>query len=168
MFFNCQFIHSLKVTNRSAHFKFLFLVLISPRFLALLQMAGNADPQEEAIDLSMENGYLSDAAATYNILAPFVPCNLCGKLIAKKALRIHSMVHTGERRYSCDICGTGFMKKGDLNRHSRTHTGERPFKCTLCHRAFNRKYLLRDHVAHSHKEENSKTWKMLTQVIIIT
>ena len=123
-------------------------------FVALLQMNGG-DSQEEALDLTLEAGYDGEEELVVSNLGPNaeVCCGICGQCMAKKALRMHALVHSGERRYSCLLCGAGFMKKGDLNRHLRTHTGEKPFQCNVCDRAFNRKYLLRNHQVMVHKRE---------------
>ena len=144
-------------------FEFWILILC---LLTLLQVDGG-ELQEEALDLTLENGHsyvgpldltdpdTPDPHGPTPAASPVhaeVACGTCGKRVAKKALRLHALVHTGERRYSCALCGAGFMKKGDLNRHQRTHTGEKPFRCDVCDRAFNRKYLLRNHLVLAHKE----------------
>ncbi|KAM4597849.1 uncharacterized protein ACJ7VT_021412 [Polymixia lowei] len=82
-------------------------------------------------------------------------CKLCGKTFAtQSALKIHYVVHTGEKPHRCSLCGKGFTQKGNLKCHLRVHTGERPFRCGKCGKSFTQKVNLNHHLmAHRNKDD---------------
>uniref|UniRef100_A0A667ZMM1 C2H2-type domain-containing protein n=1 Tax=Myripristis murdjan TaxID=586833 RepID=A0A667ZMM1_9TELE len=80
-------------------------------------------------------------------------CSVCGTNFQRKGnLNRHMMMHKGEKPFSCSVCGKHFTWKNDLNTHMRTHTGEKPFSCLVCGKSFMEKKTLQ----HSHKNPHRR------------
>src|SRR4029434_122074 len=73
-------------------------------------------------------------------------CTQCGKSFTREGhLKLHQVIHTGERPYNCTQCGKSFNQEGSLKRHERIHTGEKPYNCTQCGKSFSEGGKLKRH-----------------------
>ena len=97
-------------------------------------------------------------------------CNICGIYLScqNDVSRHVKEVHDRSVSYQCSYCAKSFHKKANMKVHLNIHTGEKPYSCVLCGRAFGGASNLYHHKKKHHpdkknvkvnQEENVKTDK---------
>ena len=72
--------------------------------------------------------------------------NMFKGFFKKRALTLHSRMHTGEKTYKCNICPSVFTCTFYLKPHKETHNAEqKPFECYYCPWDFSDESALRIH-----------------------
>ncbi|XP_072748289.1 uncharacterized protein [Anoplolepis gracilipes] len=68
-------------------------------------------------------------------------CHLCGKRFrVNQGLARHlKETHAGIKKLPCDLCGRMFSTRRNVEDHRRIHTGERPYVCNVCGKTFKQK-----------------------------
>ncbi|XP_023289759.1 zinc finger protein GLI4 isoform X4 [Orussus abietinus] len=84
---------------------------------------------------------------------PFT-CHVCGKQFGQTGSLYYHLrhVHGGVKNHKCDICDRGFAMKAAMEDHRRIHTGERPYVCHSCGKTFKTKASLYIH-GRTHTDE---------------
>ena len=68
----------------------------------------------------------------------------------------HCSAHV-EPKFKCEICGTGFTTKGNLNRHMKDiHSSIKPYSCYFCTMEFSRRDAL---ISHLKKHSNIRPFR---------
>lgn len=81
-------------------------------------------------------------------------CLICQKdFIKERNVYKHiNIVHRGEKKAMCALCGKQFSDKAYLTRHMKIHTGRKDYKCEHCGKAFRWQAKVNEHKSRCHKE----------------
>ncbi|XP_023160057.2 zinc finger protein 62 homolog isoform X2 [Drosophila hydei] len=80
-------------------------------------------------------------------------CTFCSYCAANKwDLRAHLPTHSGERNYTCEICGVSTKSSSSLAVHRRTHLPH-AVNCPYCPKKYRENYLLKCHIKKMHALE---------------
>ncbi|XP_042887029.1 zinc finger and BTB domain-containing protein 17-like isoform X3 [Penaeus japonicus] len=83
--------------------------------------------------LPLSAGNLQDTRGNYTSPKKSYSCPHCSYLTPKKHhLKVHLLIHTGEKPFACKFCSFKCARSGVLKNHVRRHTGEKPYVCTHC------------------------------------
>ncbi|XP_076579511.1 uncharacterized protein LOC143315873 [Chaetodon auriga] len=74
-------------------------------------------------------------------------CSVCGRTYPRKSsLTTHMRLHSEGKRFSCSVCKKTFPWRVHVVTHMRIHTGEKPFSCSVCGKGFTQKEHQRQHM----------------------
>ncbi|WAR12221.1 ZN236-like protein [Mya arenaria] len=84
-------------------------------------------------------------------------CGICGRpFTVKSTLDSHMKTHgSNEKSIACHVCNSMFSTKGSLKVHMRLHTGAKPFKCPHCSQRFRTSGHRKSHVLQHYKPGTS-------------
>ncbi|KAI5116814.1 hypothetical protein M0805_007095 [Coniferiporia weirii] len=83
------------------------------------------EPGGDGLPHAQGNEFGITREATSPTLVKTSKCTYCGKLFARKYdCQRHERIHTGEMKYRCEVCGTGFTRSDYIKRHRGTDTCE--------------------------------------------
>ncbi|XP_022230708.2 zinc finger and BTB domain-containing protein 41 [Drosophila obscura] len=85
-------------------------------------------------------------------------CKLCSyNAPSKWDYQQHITVHSGQRNYTCEVCGQSYKSTSALAVHRRTHSQPR-LTCPHCQKHFRENSILKNHIKRVHKRENSRNY----------
>lgn len=83
-------------------------------------------------------------------------CEHCGAgFLRKSYLNDHAEVHATEKRHVCPICGKAFKRRTVLVKHKKIHTHPRQCVCEICGLRFTDRGTLNTHIKLKHTKERN-------------
>lgn len=68
---------------------------------------------------------------------PAIKCPHCGRFFSERSnFNRHLSIHTGERKFVCELCGASFNQWSSLYTHKFSHTDTK-YNCSLCPKVYN-------------------------------
>jgi len=83
-----------------------------------------------------------------------IECPECSKMVQnlEKHMEIHQL---GKATYVCEVCQRSFDRSDHLKIHKLVHTGDKPYACNHCNYRCNQKSNLKTHMKRLHMDVNN-------------
>ncbi|KAL1460857.1 hypothetical protein WDU94_012796 [Cyamophila willieti] len=78
-------------------------------------------------------------------------CPLCGAHVLD--IKAHMSVHSSDRPFYCELCGSSFKKSDHLKTHQLIHKGSKPHVCPVCEKAYTQIGDMYKHAKYFHNYE---------------
>jgi KRAB domain-containing zinc finger protein len=96
-------------------------------------------------DSNFVDEFIDEMKAETHKIENTYKCFQCGKVFkSKKLLKKHLFIHTGIRKFSCDVCGKAFKYRYEVDVHKKSHNNP-TFQCDICSKMFIHKSHLTTH-----------------------